>query len=41
MLIQGQFNKVTVANTRVIIFYTLEQSKETMLAFSKGTTKVL
>ena len=28
-------------NTRVIIYYILEQSKETMLEFSKGTTKVL
>ena len=33
--------KATVANTRVIIYYILEQSKETMLEFSKGTTKVL
>ena len=33
--------KTTVANTRVIIYYILEQSKETMLEFSKGTTKVL
>ena len=33
--------KSTVANTRVIIYYTLEQSKETTLQFSKGTTKVL
>ena len=33
--------KSTVANTRVIIYYILEQSKETMLEFSKGTTKVL
>ena len=29
--------KSTVANTRVIIYYILEQSKETMLQFSKGT----
>ena len=28
-------------NTRVIINYILEQSKKTMLEFSKGTTKVL
>ena len=28
-------------NTRVIIYYILEQSWETMLEFSKGTTKVL
>ena len=33
--------KATVANTRVIIFYVLEKSKETILEFSKGTTKVL
>ena len=33
--------KATVANTRVIIFYVLEESKETILGFSKGTTKVL
>ena len=33
--------KATVANTRVIIFYVLEKSKETILEFSKGTTNVL
>ena len=33
--------KSTEANTRVIIYYILEQSKETKLEFSKGTTKVL
>ena len=33
--------KATVANTRIIIFYVLEKSKETTLEFSKGTTKVL
>ena len=33
--------KAEAANTRVIIYYILEQSKETMLEFSKGTTKVL
>ena len=33
--------KSTVANTRVIIYYILEQSKETILQFSNGTTKVL
>ena len=33
--------KATVANARVIIFYILEKSKETILEFSKGTTKVL
>ena len=33
--------KAAVANTRVKIFYVLEKSKETILEFSKGTTKVL
>ena len=33
--------KATVANTRIVIFYVLEKSKETMLELSKGTTKVL
>ena len=33
--------KVAVANTRIIIFYVLEKSKETILEFSKGTTNVL
>ena len=33
--------KSTVGNTRVIIFYVPEKSKETILEFSKGTTKVL
>ena len=33
--------KSTVANTRVIICYILEQSKETILQFSKGRTKAL
>ena len=33
--------KSAEANTRVIIYYILEQSKETTLQFSKGTTKVL
>ena len=32
--------KAAVANTRVIIYYIPEQSKETRLEFSKGTTKV-
>ena len=31
----------TVANTRVVIFYILEKSKETILEFSKGATKHL
>ena len=33
--------KTAVANTRIIIYYFLEQSKETKLEFTKGTTKVL
>ena len=33
--------KATEANTGVIIYYILEQSKETILEFSKGTAKVL
>ena len=49
MLIQEQFNKLflqvkkkaTEANTKVIIYYILEQSKETILEFFKGTKKVL
>ena len=32
--------KGTEENTRVIIYYILEKSKETILEFSKGTTKV-
>ena len=33
--------KSTVANTTVIIYYIFEQSKEKIVEFSKGTTKVL
>ena len=33
--------KATADNARVIIYYILEKSEETMLEFSKGTTKVL
>ena len=33
--------KPTEVNTRVINYYILEQSRETMLEFSKGTAKVL
>ena len=33
--------KSTEANTRVIVYYILEQSKETRKEFAKGTTKVL
>ena len=32
--------KAAADNTRAIIYYILEQSKETMLEFSKGTTKL-
>ena len=33
--------KAAADNTRVILYYILEQPKETILGFSKGTTKVL
>ena len=33
--------KETRDNTRLVIYYILEQSKETKLEFSKATTKVL
>ena len=33
--------KATEENTRVIIYYILKKWKETILEFSKGTTKVL
>ena len=33
--------KSAVANTKVIIYYILEQSKESVLRFAKGTAKVL
>ena len=33
--------KSTVANTTVTIYYIFEQAKETIMRFSKGTTKVL
>ena len=33
--------KATVENTRAIIFYILEKSKETIVEFSTGITKVL
>ena len=33
--------KATEANTRVNIYYILEKSKEKILQFSEGTTKVL
>ena len=31
--------KSTVDNTRVIIYYILEQSKETIIGFAKGASK--
>ena len=33
--------KSTVVNTKVIIYHILKQSKETIVQFSKRTTKVL
>ena len=33
--------KAEANNTRIMIYYILEQSKETILEFSTGTTKVL
>ena len=33
--------KAAAHHTRIILYYILEQSKETMLEFSKETTKVL
>ena len=33
--------KATEVDTRVIIYYILEKSKETILQFSEGTAKVL
>ena len=33
--------KAEEANTKVLIYYILEKSKETILQFSIGTTKVL
>ena len=33
--------KATEADTKVIIYYILEKSKETILQLSKGTTNVL
>ena len=33
--------KAPEANAKVIIYYILEKSKETILEFSKGTTEVL
>ena len=42
-LIAADLSKIrsTQDNTRVIIYYILEKSKETILEFSIGTTKVL
>ena len=36
-----QISFTGTVKTTAIIYYTLEQSKETILQFSKGTTKVL
>ena len=33
--------KAAVTNTRIIMFYVLEKSKETISEFSKGARKVL
>ena len=33
--------KSTEENTRIIVYYILEQSKETILEYAKETTKVL
>ena len=48
MLIQEQFKKLFTgkikareANAGAIIHYILEKSRETILEFSKGTTKIL
>ena len=41
IIFTGKIKSNTVANTRVIIYYIVEQSKETTLQFSRGTTKVL
>ena len=44
MLIQGLFNKLFLlekADDTIRVYHILEQSKETILEFSKGTTKVL
>ena len=40
IIFNGQIKSI-VANKSVIIYYILKQSKETILKFSKGTTKVL
>ena len=40
ILFTGKIN-AAVANTRTKIYYILEQSKETILKFCKGTAKVL
>ena len=40
MIVTGKI-KATEANTKVIIYYILKKSKETILEFSKGTTKAL
>ena len=40
IIITGKI-KSAVANTRVLIYYIFQQSKETMLQFSKGTENIL
>ena len=39
-LFTGKIKAIT-ANKRVIMYYILEKSKETILQFSKGTAKML
>ena len=41
IIFTGKITAAAAANTRVIIYYILEQSKETMLEFAKGTAKAL
>ena len=44
MQTEEQFNKLFFtgkASENVMVYYILEQSKETILQFSKGTTKAL
>ena len=40
IIFTGKIKAAAAANTRVIIYYILEQSKETKLEFAKGMTKV-
>ena len=41
IIFTGKIKSTAAGNKRVIIYYILKQSKETMLHFSKGTTNVL